>query len=193
MSAIRPITRSIRSKVAVLAVAGIAALGVTAGVAQATDYSSFNFGNTLGGTVSLNVVCDHYAHNGAAGVKINIPQEMSNGVYVDTLVYFKNSTQSWSNSTLLDHTTGLAKGRATLVSTGTGSAGMMPIWDGNVDLVSTKLFSGLSFQRYDVRVWYRVALPGATSWSQWFTLSANLIRQNNTQYAYFVDATQCTL
>jgi len=174
MSAICSITRSIRSRIAVLAVAGIAALGISAGVAQATDYSSFNIYNTLGGTVSLDVNCDLVTHKGTANLFVFTPPAARYGFWIKTQVHVKGWSQPWSSAVTITNP-------QQFIAAGSAPSGK---------IIGSHWIAGRG--EYMVGVSYSVALPGG-QWSEWMGLLPTTYGQKSRWDATFYPINQCLL
>ena len=183
MSAICSITRSIRSRIAVLAVAGIAALGVTAGVAQA-DYVSFDTGNGDSGFVHLFATCDYFGHQAAVSLSIQTPFSETNGLWVQTILYYKKSNNpSWSVLASLSS--------PQYVKTSQGYGTDQAI--NTVGSLAAPSFFGTPGSYYDVGVHFRMARPGG-GWGPWNWLQDTAeFRTNFTYGRSWTDAARCGL
>ena len=179
MSAICSITRSIRSRIAVLAVAGIAALGVTSGVAQA-DSTLFTTGNGDYGYLQISTNCDYFGHEAAVSLAFQTPFSETNGLWVQTVLYYKDSNNpSWS------------------VLAGPSSPQYAKTSQGAINTIVSLAapgFYGTPGRYYDVGVYYRVARPGAGYWTQWkWMQNTNEFSTNLTYDRSFTPAARCGL
>ena len=177
-------TRSLRTRIAVLAVAGLAALSISTAVAQA-DTSYFGTGNGDTGSLSILAACDYFNQKATVSLTFQTPFSETNGLWVQTSLYYKDSNNpSWSVLA------GPSTPQFAKTSQGYGTDYAI---NTTVDLVGAS-FYGTHGRYYDVGVYYRIFVPRLSMWTSWKWLKDTADFTTNFSYGQrWISAGRCGL